>query len=463
MPLSLSEISLPASVSLATAITVAAVSVFCVALLLSLWHLRKQQKLTLELNKSQLSLSARELENSQAQQKIAALQTELEHSVKQTQQAQQQLAGLQAQLTSEQKAAEEKLALLTKTREQDREELRNQFENTAQKIFDNKSKQFGERSQEQIGQLLNPFAEQLKGFKQTVEQKFETEGKERASLQGEIKALTELNQQISAEANALTNALSGQNKVQGNWGEIILKTVLEQAGLSEGLHFDQQTTERNDENTIIRPDVVLYLPQDRIVVIDSKVSLTAYSAYCNAEGATDKKQQLDLHVRSIRQHIDGLSKKRYETAYPGKTLDFVFMFMPIDQAYLDATQADLSLIAYGLEKKVVIVSPYSLYPNLKTVEMLWRNHEQNQNAVEIARVAGTLYDKIADSENDLQKVKASLQKAQDQWDSAWSRLATGKGNALRTAERLRDLGVKTRKQISHDESERFVEPPAGND
>lgn len=459
MPLSLSEISLPASVSLATAITVAAVSVFCVALLLLLWHLRKQQKLALELSKSQLGLSARELENSQAQQKIAALQAELEHSVKQTQQAQQQLAALQAQLTSEQKAAEEKLALLT----QAREELKSQFENTAQKIFDNKSKQFGERSQEQIGQLLNPFAEQLKGFKQTVEQKFETEGKERASLQGEIKALTELNQQISAEANALTNALSGQNKVQGNWGEIILKTVLEQAGLSEGLHFDQQTTERNDENTVIRPDVVLYLPQDRIVVIDSKVSLTAYSAYCNAEDASDKKQKLDQHVRSIRQHIDGLSKKRYETAYPGKTLDFVFMFMPIDQAYLDATQADLSLIAYGLEKKVVIVSPYSLYPNLKTVEMLWRNHEQNQNAVEIARVAGTLYDKIADSENDLQKVKASLQKAQDQWDSAWSRLATGKGNALRTAERLRDLGVKTRKQISHDESERFVEPPASDE
>ncbi|MDD9893080.1 MAG: DNA recombination protein RmuC, partial [Gammaproteobacteria bacterium] len=165
----------------------------------------------------------------------------------------------------------------------------------------------------------------------------------------------------------------------------------------------------------------------------------------------------------IRQHIDGLSKKRYETAYPGKTLDFVFMFMPIDQAYLDATQADLSLIAHGLEKKIVIVSPYSLYPNLKTVEMLWRNHEQNQNALEIARVAGTLYDKIADSESDLNKVKSSLSKAQEHWESAWKRLATGNGNALRTAERLKDLGVKTRKQIQHDESERLLDGGKPND
>lgn len=453
MPINLSDFELPASLSLSMALILA----FAIGLLVAVFFLLKQQKSSKQQAAALASLETELANATSSTQQTQAHNQQLMGDLKQleTERAnlQQQLAALNAQRDAEQTAANEKLALLT----QAREELKTQFENTAQKIFDSKSKQFGERSQEQLGQLLNPFAEQLKGFRNTVEQKFETEGKERASLQGEINSLVKLNQQISAEASALTNALSGQNKVQGNWGEIILKTVLEQAGLSEGLHFDQQATERNDENTIIRPDVVLRLPQDRIVVIDSKVSLSAYTAYCNAENAEAKQQQLDLHVRSIRQHIDGLSKKRYETAYPGKTLDFVFMFMPIDQAYLDATQADLSLIAYGLEKKIVIVSPYSLYPNLKTVEMLWRNHEQNQNALEIARVAGTLYDKIADSESDLNKVKSSLNKAQEHWESAWKRLATGNGNALRTAERLKDLGVKTRKQIQHDESERLLD------
>lgn len=458
MPLNLSDFELPASLAIETAIIAAAAIGLLIALVFVIKQQRSNKHHTEDSAKTQAELSVLQQQLEQTQTRRNELEAELKQSKAAESDAQRELAALQAKHHAETNAANEKLALLT----QAREELKTQFENTAHKIFENKSKQFGERSQEQIGQLLNPFAEQLKGFRQTVEHKFETEGKERASLQGEINSLVKLNQQISAEASALTNALSGQNKVQGNWGEVILKTVLEQAGLSEGMHFEQQTTERNDENSIIRPDVVLKLPQDRIVVIDSKVSLSAYTAYCNATDDADKQRQLDQHVRSIRQHIDGLSKKRYETAYPGKTLDFVFMFMPIDQAYLDATQADLSLIAYGLEKKIVIVSPYSLYPNLKTVEMLWRNHEQNQNALEIARIAGTLYDKIADSESDFQKVRNSLAKAQEQWDGAWKRLATGNGNALRTAEKLRELGVKTRKQIQHDESERLLDNAPNN-
>lgn len=446
MPLSLSEISLPASVSLATAITVAAVSVFCVALLLLLWHLRKQQKLTLELNKSQLSLSARELETSQNQQKIAALQTELEHSVKQTQQAQQQLAALQAQLNSEQKAAEEKLALLT----QAREELKTQFENTAQKIFDNKSKQFGERSQEQIGQLLNPFAEQLKGFKQTVEQKFETEGKERASLQGEIKQLMELNQQITEDAQKLTTALTGSNKAQGNWGEMVLKKVLESSGLREGEAYKEQVSVKSAEGKPLQPDVVLYLPDERVVVIDSKVSLTAYSDYCATAEEAEKKRHLKAHIESIKNHVDGLSSKEYHSAFGNQSLDYVFMFLPVEAAYIDAIQAEPGLMEYAMKKNIGIISPSSLLTNLRTVANLWRYEHQNKNAQKIADTAGRLYDKLADGLDAFKDVENRLQQANKSWDTAWNRLAEGKGNVLRTANQIKELGVKTKKQIQDD-------------
>lgn len=453
MPLNLSALSQPPSLSLAAILGIAAAFSLLLVLLLLMRQQKQQRQQEIKLQNSLSAQATAEQQRQEQEAQNKKLEAALEQIQAQAQAAERQLAASQARLESEAKANDDKIRLLTEARE----ELKHQFKNTAQEIFEQKSKQFGERSQEQIGQLLNPFAQELKGFKKTVEDKFQTEGKERASLQGEISSLVKLNQQVTEEAQKLSNALTGQNKTQGNWGEIILQTVLEKAGLKEGMHFEQQTSARNEDNQLIRPDVVLYMPQDRIVVIDSKVSLNAYSNYCNADNEADKKLHLAAHVRSIRQHIDGLAKKSYETAYPGKSLDFVFMFMPIDQAYLDATQSDLSLIAYGLDKKIVIVSPYSLYPNLKTVEMLWRNHEQNQNAVEIARIAGTLYDKIADSEGDLRKVQSSLDKAQKHWGDAWSRLATGKGNALRTAEKLKELGVKTKKQIQQDDSERLVD------
>lgn len=446
MPLNVSDTAIASEVSLALTLLIALCSGLVVGLLLLLKLHRKTQKHTAECTALQAELQVQTGLLAQTQTQAQQLRQQLDNAEQRAQQAQQQQAALSAQLSAEQKAASEKLAMLT----QAREELKNQFENTAQKIFDNKSKQFSERSQEQIGQLLNPLAEQLKGFQQTVNQKFETEGKERASLQGEIKQLMALNQQINEDAKALTNALSGQNKVQGNWGEMVLKKVLESSGLREGEEYQEQVSAKNQDGKTVQPDVVVYLPDNRVVVIDSKVSLTAYSQYSRCEEDAQRKNHLKAHIQSIKQHIDGLSAKDYHTAFDGQSLDYVFMFLPVEAAYIDAIQAEPGLLEYAMKKNIGIISPSSLLTNLRTVANLWRYEHQNKNALKIAETAGRLYDKLSDSLDAFKDVQNRLDQANKSWNTAWSRLAEGRGNVLRTAEQIRELGVKTKKTIQHE-------------
>lgn len=448
MPLSLSEASLPATLSLTSAISLTVGVAVLVALFLLLWQQRQSKRQALHSQQLTADLSSQQQLAQQLQEQLQQAQHQNEQLREALQTSQQELAASNARFSSEQKASAEKLALLT----QAREELKNQFENTAQKIFDSKSKQFGERSQEQIGQLLNPLAQQLKGFQETVSQKFENEGKERASLQGEIKQLMELNQQINEDAKALTTALTGQNKAQGNWGEMVLKKVLESSGLREGEAYKEQVSVKTEDGKLLQPDVVLYLPDERVVVIDSKVSLTAYTDYCATADEAQRQQLLKAHIQSIKNHVDGLSSKEYHSAFGNQSLDYVFMFLPVEAAYIDAIQAEPGLMEYAMKKNIGIISPSSLLTNLRTVANLWRYEHQNKNAQKIADTAGRLYDKLADGLDAFKDVENRLQQANKSWDTAWNRLAEGKGNVLRTANQIKELGVKTKKQIQ-DKSE----------
>lgn len=441
--------NLPEQLALSTVIAI----VVAVAGITALIFIIRGQKQV----RQQASLNA-ELELSKNTAQALQLQAETLQQAQQSSQAEasaalQELAGLKAQLASEQKAAAEKLALL----EQAREQLKVQFENTAQAIFDQKSKQFSERSSEQLGQILSPLTSQLKGFQETVEKKFVTEGKERAGLQAEIKQLHSLNQRLSDEAKNLTTALSGQNKTQGNWGEMVLKKVLEASGLQEGREYKEQVSVTQDGKRL-QPDVVVYLPDNRVVVIDSKVSLTAYQAYCAAEDDAERQHHLKAHLDSLRAHLKGLSQKAYHDAFGDKSLDFVFMFIPIEAAYLDALQHEAGLFEEAMKLNIGLISPSSLLTNLRTVANLWRYENQNKNALKIAETAGKLYDKLSDGLDAFKDVEYRLNQASKSWDTAWSRLADGRGNVIRTAEQIRELGVKTKKQIDHEQNEQGALP-----
>ena len=440
--------NLPEQLSLNATVTIVAVAALLAALVTALFFVlrhQKQQRLQV-LQQAELERLNQALQASQGQQQ--ASQQAQQQSLHSAQQAQQELAALKARLDSERQAADEKLALL----EQAREQLKAQFENTAQAIFDKKTQQFSERSSEQIGQILSPLTNQLKGFQETVEKKFVTEGKERAGLQAEIKQLHSLNQRLTDEAKNLTTALSGQNKTQGNWGEMVLKKVLEASGLQEGREYKEQVSVTQDGKRL-QPDVVVYLPDNRVVVIDSKVSLTAYQAYCAAETDADRQRHLKAHLDSLRAHLKGLSNKSYQDAFGSQSLDFVFMFVPIEAAYLDALQHEAGLFEEAMKMNIGLISPSSLLTNLRTVANLWRYENQNKNAVKIAETAGKLYDKLSDGLDAFKDVENRLNQASKSWDTAWSRLADGRGNVIRTAEQIRELGVKTKKQIEHEHNE----------
>mgnify|MGYP000167717385 CR=1 FL=1 len=440
--------NLPEQLSLNATVIVVAIATLLAALVTALFFVlrhQKQQRLQV-LQQAELERLNQALQASQEQHQASQqAQQQSQHSA---QQAQQELAALKARLDSERQAADEKLALL----EQAREQLKAQFENTAQAIFDKKTQQFSERSTEQIGQILSPLTSQLKGFQETVEKKFVTEGKERAGLQAEIKQLHSLNQRLTDEAKNLTTALSGQNKAQGNWGEMVLKKVLEASGLQEGREYKEQVSVTQDGKRL-QPDVVVYLPDNRVVVIDSKVSLTAYQAYCAAETDTDRQRHLKAHLDSLRAHLKGLSNKSYQDAFGSQSLDFVFMFVPIEAAYLDALQHEAGLFEEAMKMNIGLISPSSLLTNLRTVANLWRYENQNKNALKIAETAGKLYDKLSDGLDAFKDVEHRLNQASKSWDTAWSRLADGRGNVIRTAEQIRELGVKTKKQIEHEHNE----------
>ncbi|HGG8201295.1 TPA: DNA recombination protein RmuC [Neisseria meningitidis] len=368
---------------------------------------------------------------------------------------------LATQIEQERLASEEKLSLLGEARKS----LSDQFQNLANTILEEKSRRFTEQNREQLHQVLNPLNERIHGFGELVKQTYDKESRERLTLENELKRLQGLNAQLHSEAKALTNALTGtQNKVQGNWGEMILETVLENSGLQKGREYVVQAAsvrkEEDGGTRRLQPDVLVNLPDNKQIVIDSKVSLTAYVRYTQAADADTAARELAAHVASIRAHMKGLSLKDYTDLEGVNTLDFVFMFIPVEPAYLLALQNDAGLFQECFDKRIMLVGPSTLLATLRTVANIWRNEQQNQNALAIADEGGKLYDKFVGFVQTLESVGKGIDQAQNSFQTAFKQLAEGRGNLVGRAEKLRLLGVKANKQLARDLTERANETTA---
>ena len=350
-----------------------------------------------------------------------------------------ELASLRAK-NAEERAAEKA------EREKLEETFRAQFKNLATEILGEHSVRFRQTSQEQIDSLLKPFRDNITDFRKRVEEIYTTQTSQRGELKAELKNLMELNRRITAETTNLTNALKGNSKVQGDWGEMILSTILDNSNLIRGVHYDCQVTIKDDEGNNQRPDVVLYLPEGKRIVIDSKVSLTAYVEWVGAEEEAARTRYLAAHVASVRQHVNELSRKEYQRLL--ESPDFVIMFIPNEPAFLAAMQHDSAIWSDAYERKVIISSPTNLFALLKLVDDLWRRNEQSRNQEQIIKYGTTLYEQFVAFAASLEGVGQALDLARAKYDDAYKRLHTGNNNIVRTGERLRRLGLPTAKRPS---------------
>ncbi|UJB67346.1 DNA recombination protein RmuC [Acidovorax sp. YS12] len=373
------------------------------------------------------------------QQDRGALQMAQEHAS----QLQTQLAAQATQLEAERRAAHDKLALLTEAREA----LTHQFKSLASDILEEKSRRFAEQNQQSLGQLLDPLRSRLADFQGRVEQFYDAEGKQRSALAQQVHQLLQLNQTLSEDARNLTQALKGSTKAQGNWGELILERVLESAGLRKGFEYDVQENHLRADGSRAQPDVVIHLPEDRHLVIDAKASLLAYEEWAHADDEAVRAGAQRRHLDSVRQHIKGLAERNYQQLYALQSLDFVLMFVPIEPAFMLAVTADNQLYSDAWNRNVLLVSPSTLLFVLRTVAHLWRQEAQTRNAQEIAQRGADLYDHLTAFVEELEKVGKSLGQAQDAYHKAFNKLSKNRGNVIRRAEMLKELGIKPAKAL----------------
>lgn len=328
-----------------------------------------------------------------------------------------------------------------------KEAMSEQFRLEASRIFSEGNKIANREQQEEINRILQPFKEKIEQLNKVIDQQ-RTEGfKQHYDLAMTIKNLAELNKSLGEEAAALTKALKGDNKAQGNWGEVVLERVLELAGLTKEQEFKIQDTLQSDDGTIYRPDVIVYLPEGKHIIIDSKVSLLAWDRFINSTDEAARTIALNEHIDSIKRHLKNLGEKSYSSKGSLNTPDFVILFMPIESAWITALQNAPTLFATAWEQKVVITGPATLLATLRTVSSVWKLQQQQQNAREIARQAGLLYDKLASFTDELQRIGESIDKSKSRWQTAWNALSIGRGNLLSRAERLKLLGVESRRQV----------------
>jgi DNA recombination protein RmuC len=322
-----------------------------------------------------------------------------------------------------------------------------EFENLANKLFKQHSQEFVQTSGKNLNELINPLKDRLQTFEKKVQDAYELETRDKISLKQEVKNLFDLNRKLSEDANNLTKALKGDSQKQGNWGEIVLERVLERSGLTKGVEYETQAGTRGEEGQLLKPDVVIYLPEEKHLIIDAKVSLLAYEQFIRSDDEAEKEIQMRRHVASIRGHIKGLSEKSYQAASAFDTPDFVLLFLPVESAFSAALQHDPELFSYAWERKIVIVSPTTLLATLKTVSSIWKQEKQTQNALEIARQGGNLYDKFVSFMEDLQKLGNQLNTVQKTYEEVSKKLVSGSGNLVGRAEKLRKLGVKVGKAL----------------
>lgn len=351
---------------------------------------------------------------------------------------------LEAELDAERKQGLGRIEALNEAKEA----LTSQFKNLANDILEDKSKRFTEQNAANLDALLKPLQTKLTEFKEQVNNSYGNEARERFALKSEIERLANLNLRMSDEARSLTQALKGDAKIQGNWGELVLESILESSGLRKGEEYVVQDSHTQSDGSRLQPDVVIKLPEGRSLVVDSKVSITAYARHTEATDSVAAEQELAAHIQSLRQHIQGLSGKNYSALYGAGSVDFVLMFVPIEPAFLLALKTAPNLYQEALSKNIVLVCPSTLMATLRTVAHLWRQDHQNRNALEIAKQCGILYDKFVGFVDDLEKLGQRLDQAQSSYHDAFNKLKTGKGNLIRAAEKVRELGVKPNKNLS---------------
>ena len=374
-------------------------------------------------------LAGQHKEREKLERDMADLRRELELKNRAVSNLERQLAVKIQELESERRGYDEKIHLLRGARE----ELVNQFKVLAAGILDEKSRTFKEENRSSIAEILNPLKERLGEFQKSIQRNYENEGRERHSLRGEVQKLMEMNHRLSREASNLTNALKGESKTRGNWGEMILERILEVSGLRKGSR--------------VQPDVVIHLPGDRHMVIDSKVSLNAYDTYTNSEAPEERGEALRRHIASVRTHLKALSSKDYHTIHGDRSPDFAVMFIPLEPAFMLAVAEDAKLWEEAWRLNVLMVSPSTLLFVMRIVMQLWRQEQRGRNALNIARLGAALHDKLVGFVEDFEALGSRITQAAKSFEAARNKLSTGRGNAIRQAMRLRELGVTPGKEL----------------
>lgn len=403
-----------------------------------------------EANKLTEEINSLKVENGKLSERINLLEADkmsLQTELKQEREKSEKLTSENSSLKSDYSNLQEKLNEQKTEIEELQQKFVKEFENLANKIFEEKSAKFTEQNKEKISEILNPLKEKITEFEKKVEESSKESIKGHSSLKEQLEMLRQMNQQITQEAKNLTEALKGQSKTQGNWGEFILESILEKSGLVKGREYFVQESLVTEAGKRYQPDVIIYLPENKSIIIDSKVSLNAYERYISSEDENEKAKALRDHIISIRSHLKSLSSKNYQTLYQLNSLDFVLMFMPIEPAFALAVQQDAGLFNEAFEMNIVIVSPSTLLATLRTIASIWRQENQNRNALEIAKQAGALYDKFVNFYNDLVDVGKKLDAAKDSYEEAMKKVHDGRGNLIAGVEKMKQLGAKASKSL----------------
>jgi DNA recombination protein RmuC len=365
----------------------------------------------------------------------------------------EQIGNLKADVSSKNTLIETlqlKLADEGKRLEEQQKQMQIQFENMANTILEKKSEKFSEQNQKNIDQILKPLGEKIKSFEESVENKYVKDQESRAGLAKQITLLQEANLKISQDAINLTNALKGDSKAQGDWGELQLEVLLEKSGLSKDIHFRTQNSEKDEDGREKRPDCIIDLPDHKNLIIDSKVSLTAYERFINAPDDTEKNIFLKKHLESLKNHIRDLASKDYPKLYSINAPDYVLMFVPIEPALISALQEDPEIFNLALSKNIILVSTSTLMATMRTVSFIWQQENQKKNVLEIARQSGALYEKFCGFVTDLESVGKAIENASKKYEAAQSKLHSGRGNLVNSVEKIKKLGAKTNKSISQE-------------
>jgi DNA recombination protein RmuC len=389
-------------------------------------------------------LAARELEIARLQQQLASVQGQMQQEHETLITLRERLTRQETLLQEERSQGQEKVALLQAARAQ----MNLEFRNLANEILEQKGKTFNENSRQQLQDILKPLGDKIVAFEKKVEDTYGKEAQQRFALEKEIKSLVESSTRMSLDAVNLTKALKGESKTQGIWGEVILERVLEKSGLQKGREYETQVSLKDDSGRLRQPDVVIHLPEGKDVIIDSKVSLTAYEGYFSAVDAESGDAFLKQHILSIRNHIKGLSGKNYQHLGNVRSLDYVLLFLPVEAAFTLAIQHDERLFTEAFDQNIILVGPSTLLATLRTIQNIWRYEYQNKNAIEIATQAGKLYDKFVAFTQDIDKIGERLNQTQQAFDAAQNKLSSGRGNLKGQVEKLKVLGARASKQLS---------------